>query len=270
MKIGVFFAWSGELSCKLAEAISNWLPKALQAVKPFFTPDDLEKGAKWDSEISKELDASQIGLLFLSRDNVEKPWILFEAGALSTKMGNAKVCPILFGFEPAELKGPLATFQLTRFTKDDFKKLISTINNSCGDMKLELKSFEEIFEEWWPKLDEKIKGIISSHKDEPKKEPRTERDILIEILELTRMLAKPQKPLEFGHITARGMVTPAAFDPERVLSLNATLEELGKSWGATVGTPFIEAIKREIASKYESSPSAEKIVTEAIEPDEKK
>jgi hypothetical protein len=267
LKIGVFFAWSGELSCKLAEAISNWLPKALQAVKPFFTPDDLEKGAKWDSEISKELDASQIGLLFLSRDNVEKPWILFEAGALSTKMGNAKVCPILFGFEPAELKGPLATFQLTRFTKDDFKKLISTINNSCGDMKLELKNFEEIFEEWWPKLDEKIKGIMSSHKAEPKKEPRTERDILIEILELTRMLAKPQKPFEIDDQTLREIVLPGALGPEWASRLNAAFHEPLTSWDAMKEKAHREAVKNIVNT---SIFPAKKHVSKALKPDEKK
>ena len=268
MVIKAFISWSGDLSCMLAEEIYGWLPKVLQNVKPYFSPNDLEKGVKWDSEMSKELDISQIGLVCLTHENMDKPWILFEAGALSTKMGKAKVCPILFGFEPAELKGPLATFQITRFTKDDFKKLIFTINNSSEDMKLESRNLEDVFEVWWPKLDEKIKGIMSSHIAEPKKDPRTDKDILIEILELTRVLAKPQKPFDVGHITARGFASPAAFDPERVLGLNAALEELAKS-SAAMRAKFGDAVAgktgREAAEDHESPPSSEMCF-----PDEKK
>jgi hypothetical protein len=54
----VFISWSGDLSRRLAEAIRNWLPNTLQYVKPYFTPDDIEKGKKWDNEISKALGES--------------------------------------------------------------------------------------------------------------------------------------------------------------------------------------------------------------------
>ena len=82
MATKVFLSWSGDLSRKLADALRSWLPSALQSVKPYFTPEDIEKGAKWGSEISKELESSNIGIVCLTRDNTEKPWILFEAGAL--------------------------------------------------------------------------------------------------------------------------------------------------------------------------------------------
>jgi len=133
MAIKVFISWGGELSRNLAEAIHDWLPNVLQAVKPYFTPNDLEKGVKWHYEISKELDASNIGLLCLTRDNIHNSWILFEAGALSKKIDKSRVCPILFGLEPTDLKGPLAEFEATKFTKEEFKKLISTINNSSDE-----------------------------------------------------------------------------------------------------------------------------------------
>ncbi len=56
MATKVFISWSGDLSRKLGEALRNWLPAALQYVKPYFSPDDIEKGAKWNSEIAKELE----------------------------------------------------------------------------------------------------------------------------------------------------------------------------------------------------------------------
>jgi hypothetical protein len=37
----VFISWSGELSKQLAQALRDWLPSALQYVKPYFTPADI-------------------------------------------------------------------------------------------------------------------------------------------------------------------------------------------------------------------------------------
>ena len=270
MAIKVFISWSGELSGKLAEEIHNWLPNMLQAVKPYCTLTDMEKGVKWDSEISKELDASQIGLLCLTRDNMNSSWMSFEAGALSKKMDKSRVCPIFFSLEPTDLKGPLTSFQQTKFIKDDFKKLVSTINDSSEESKLQPSNLDKVFEKWWPELEEKIKDILVSQKKVPVKDPRTERDILIEILELTRMLAKPQRPWGIGHITARGFQTPAAFDPEQAAS-HAIFEKLAESQAAIAEelAKYSCAVggktSRESAEDHESSLSSENHL-----PDEKK
>lgn len=79
----VFISWSGDLSNKLADAVRQWLPGVLQFVKPYFTPSDIEKGAKWASNIAGELESSDIGIICLTKENLDKPWILFESGALS-------------------------------------------------------------------------------------------------------------------------------------------------------------------------------------------
>lgn len=187
MATKVFISWSGELSKQLAEAIRNWIPGVLQFAKPYFTPDDIEKGAKWVSDISRELESSDIGLLCLTPDNTDKPWILFEAGALSKNFDAAHVCTILFNLEPTDLKGPLTSFQTTRFQKDDMRKLISTINNSAGDSKLESSVLTSVFDMWWPKLEERVKEILASAQDGDIDERRSDRDILEELLQLSRM-----------------------------------------------------------------------------------
>lgn len=186
----IFISWSGELSKALGETVRDWIPKVLQSVKPYFTPDDIEKGSRWSTEIGQELAKSQLGIICLTQDNQNSPWILFEAGALSKNLEESKVCPILFNFDTTDLKGPLSSFQATKFNKDDFKKLLESINNSCEETKLEQKSLDETFEVWWPKLEEKINSILSQYTTTPKPKRRTERDILEEILELTRSNAK--------------------------------------------------------------------------------
>ena len=186
----VFISWGGNLSKQLAEEVKNWLPSVLQFVKPYFTPDDIEKGTRWESNIAQELASSQIGIICLTKDNVNRPWILFEAGALSKNFGKANVCTVLFNVESTQITGPLTCFQATKFDKADFKKLIKTINETGGESKLDSKVLDDVFEMWWPRLEKKINEIIRNYKEESHEEERTERDILEELLELTRMTAK--------------------------------------------------------------------------------
>ncbi|MDZ7826632.1 MAG: TIR domain-containing protein [Gammaproteobacteria bacterium] len=65
------------------------------AAVPYFTPDDIEKGSRWSNEIAKELEASDIGVLFITQDNLDSAWIMYEAGALSKKLEKSKVLPYL-------------------------------------------------------------------------------------------------------------------------------------------------------------------------------
>jgi hypothetical protein len=190
MAVKVFLSWSGTLSKDIAEATRKWLPGVLQFVKPYFTPDDVEKGARWDSDISKELETSNIGVIFLTKENLYKPWILFEAGALSKKLEKAKVCTALFGVEPADIEGPLVSFQHTKFEKIDFKKLLTSINKEAGDLKLDQSILDEVFEMWWPRLEGEIKSILQKHKPTDTTPSRQEREILEEILELSRLTAR--------------------------------------------------------------------------------
>jgi hypothetical protein len=54
--MNVFISWSGEVSRQLAEAVRDWLPNVLQSAKPYFTPADIEKGARWETDIAKALE----------------------------------------------------------------------------------------------------------------------------------------------------------------------------------------------------------------------
>lgn len=187
MATKVFISWSGELSKKIAEAIREWLPSVLQSIKPYYTPNDINKGSRWNTEIAHELEESNIGIICLTKDNIEKPWILFEAGALSKNVGTSNVCPILFDFESTELTGPLLSFQATRFEKSDMKKMLKTINEACNESKLDTSVLDNVFEKWWPEIDEKIRGIIANYKPEQPSTTRTDRDLLEEILSLSRL-----------------------------------------------------------------------------------
>jgi hypothetical protein len=186
MATKVFISWGGDLSKKLAECIRAWLPIVIQHVRPYFTPKDIEKGSKWGSEISGELDESNIGIICLTRENITRPWILFEAGALSKDLDKSKVCTILFDIDPADIEGPLTMFQATKFTKEDFKELLTCINNASDDSPLDQSVLDSVFETMWPTLEKDINEILSKHKVPDHKTKRSDRELLEEILELTR------------------------------------------------------------------------------------
>ena len=56
----IFISWSGQLSQEIGSAIRDWLPNVIQVVKPYFTPQDIEKGARWQTEIKSELGSGPI------------------------------------------------------------------------------------------------------------------------------------------------------------------------------------------------------------------
>ena len=189
--VKVFVSWSGPLSNKLADAFRTWLPAALQSVEPYFTPADIEKGARWHTDISKELEESEIGVLFVTRNNIASQWLLYEAGALSKKLDKSKVCPIVFGIGQNDLPGPLRQFQATEFNKEDFRQLLKTINSSSGSNKLKDSVLDEAFDMWWPRLKEKFDEVLSSEESNKNELPiRTDRDIIEEILEIVRLRAQ--------------------------------------------------------------------------------
>jgi len=186
----VFISWSGDLSRSLAEAIRNWLPSALQYVKPYFSPADIEKGSKWASEIFKELSASTTCIIVLTRENLSSNWIMFEAGAISCTIDRARVCPLIFDLEATDLQGPLAQFQATKFIKEDIRQLFFNINAAAGENKLTDAVANGVFEKWWPDLEGQISQILESHKaTNAKQDIRSERDLIEELLLLTRKIS---------------------------------------------------------------------------------
>ena len=199
MSTKVFISWSGDLSRQLAEAVRNWLPGVLQYVKPYFTPDDIEKGTKWSNEIIGELEGSEVGIICLTKDNLNTHWLLFEAGALSKNFGKSKVCTLLFGIDSSDLTGPLTGFQDTKFNKVDFKKMIESINKEGGDTKLDSKVLDQVFDMWWDKLEKDINEILSGHKENDHSPTRSDREILEEVLDLARMNAS--RPLRRGKMS---------------------------------------------------------------------
>lgn len=184
----VFISWSGERSKKLAETLREWLPNVIQALDPWMSSEDIDKGASWYVDIVSELESSYFGIICLTSDNIESPWIHFEAGALSKSMEKSRVCPYLFHIDPSIIKGPLVLFQAAKSTKKDTKQLLHSINQALAENALSTEKLDKTFERWWPDLDAKFEEI-SKMKDKPVPK-KSEVELLEEILEIVRSLSR--------------------------------------------------------------------------------
>ncbi|MCU1267435.1 MAG: hypothetical protein JWM21_3753 [Acidobacteria bacterium] len=179
----VFLSWSGDRSRVMAEALRDWLPKVIQSVKPWMSAVDIDRGARWSSDIAVELADTSFGISCLTPENLSAPWIHFEAGALSKTLEKSYVCPYLFQVELADLKGPLIQFNAAKADNKDTLKLVLTINDA-QETPLPERTVEESFGVWWPQLKEALNGL--SNPQAELKQMRPERDMLEEILELVR------------------------------------------------------------------------------------
>jgi hypothetical protein len=59
----VFLSWSGERSRAIAEALREWIPNVIQAVQPWMSAEDIDKGLRWISEVAIELEQTRFGNL---------------------------------------------------------------------------------------------------------------------------------------------------------------------------------------------------------------
>lgn len=185
----IFLSWSGSKSQKLAIILRDWIPSVIQSVVPYVSSEDIDKGARWSGEIAKELDESTFGILCVTKDNSEEPWILFEAGALSKKMELSRVCPLLFDLKRSDIKGPLSQFQSSLFEKEDVRKLMISINSVCGESGISDERLNASFNMWWPNLEDsynKLKTEFEKNDVIKASDKAKQEDILEEILNVVR------------------------------------------------------------------------------------
>lgn len=187
----VFISWSGQTSHKVGLVFREWLPSVIQSLEPYVSSEDIDKGARWSTDIAKELEDSTFGILCVTKDNLHAPWLSFEAGALSKTMDKSFVTPFLFDIKRAEVNGPILQFQSTIFEKEDVKKLLNTLNKACGETRISQPMLDKAFDVWYPTLETELNKLRDSADGI---EPETE-DVIVEsqsvaiieeILELSR------------------------------------------------------------------------------------
>ena len=195
----LFISWSGAASQQIAEELRKWIPLILPAVRPFITTTDLDKGAKWLSEISRELDASGYGLVCLTSGNLTSQWLAFEAGALSKLEG--RVATLLFGIQPKDVSLPLSMFQGTRYSEAEFRQLVSSINGAvAAEVKRDEAQLDALFPKLWPDLKGAIDLVLAApgNREQPNQVGSVDlNEVAAEIMSMLRqqnsILSSPER-----------------------------------------------------------------------------
>lgn len=193
--MNLFISWSEERSQMVAQAFRPWIKCVIQAIEPFFSQNDISGGSVWINKLNEKLAASNAGIICLTPENQHREWIQFEAGALAKGLSENRVFILLIGMEPHEVTGPLASFNHTKSTKEEIKKMVFNINELLGDKSLNIDILNRVFEKYYGDFEEELKKAINHPvKDKPLK--RKDSDMQIEILDLLRGLSSRVSRIE--------------------------------------------------------------------------
>lgn len=214
-RMKVFLSWSGGKSHKVALVFRDWLPSVIQEIEPYVSSEDIDKGARWSTDIAKELEDSTFGILCVTRENINAPWLTFEAGALSKTMDKSLVSPFLFDIKRSEVDGPILQFQSTIFEREDVRKLVTTMNKACDGGKLSDERLAKAFEVWYPTLEGELNKLKETTTPEDDADESSLKDahsqqILEEILDLSRinqkLLRSQDGPMAGAFMETREMI----------------------------------------------------------------
>ena len=157
----IFISWSGLKSKAAASAIREWIQDVFQGVKPWMSESDIDPGKRWLNELQSKLNTFSSGIICVTRQNLNAPWILFETGCIAKKIDAPFVIPVLLDLTPSDLgRSPLSMFMSLSINEEDILSLVSTINKSLpAERKIPEVRLRKIFDKWWPDLEKKLKNL---------------------------------------------------------------------------------------------------------------
>jgi hypothetical protein len=192
----VFISWSGDRSKQVAELLDDWIQCVIQAVDPWMSSKDIDRGALWFTEISDQLSNTSVGIVCLTKENKDKPWILFESGALAKGLSSNRVCTFLIDLSPTDLENPLAQFNHTFPTRDSVWELVRTINLTLKEKALKESILEKVFDTYWSQFEDDFKRIIDTTPVTEITAKRKDNDIMLDVLSTVRLLDRRLRSIE--------------------------------------------------------------------------
>jgi len=193
----LFLSWSGDRSKNLASYLRHWIPQLLQHVEPWVSETDLSAGGRWADQIATELEGSNFGILCVTQENVDSPWILFEAGSLAKSLKDCRVIPYLLDLEYRDLIGPLAQFQAKKACKESTLEMVLSINEFSGT-RVPDSNVKKLFKLLWPQLESSIKLMPASSNQRIIDRPSHE--IMEDLVKTVRSIDQRMRGIERGFL----------------------------------------------------------------------
>jgi TIR domain len=185
----IFLSWSGDRSKAAALGLKSLLESIFPDAVDVFISDHIDAGDTWARRLESELEQSQFGVLCLTQDNFQAPWLLFEAGAIAKRFGSARVVPYLIDDLPAAAdRSPLAQFQHVQASREGTYRLVKSINAVREKPQVNDQKLETLFKGWWRDFEDTLKALPVSAGKQPN--PRSDRELLETILQKVDILAQ--------------------------------------------------------------------------------
>jgi hypothetical protein len=146
----VFLCWSGSRSLKLAEILRDFLLKGW-SIDCFISAYGITKGEFWFERVRQELAKSDCGIICLTPENLESRWMHFEAGSLLGAKEAKKIYTYYLDENPADVKDPFKSLQITVSTKEDTQRLLAALVGREIDT-----TDAEKFNDRWPDFSKEI------------------------------------------------------------------------------------------------------------------
>ena len=256
----IFLSWSGQRSRGIARILKGRLPLLMNAADPWMSETDIEKGERWGQVLSNVLDKAKVGIFCLTPSNVQRPALLFEAGAISKSVSEARACVLLDQLQPQNLIWPWTQFQYTKLDDQiDMAKMLSDLNGwilEAGEPAVAKERFPDALDLWWPKFHQELSALpteSTTHLPE-----RSERDILEEILENLRQQGRnfSSLPATLGTEVLRSLADSGLFAPAKNkmrVRLTPSSFEQPEEQNVRDESVLISLLRRGIASALEAA-----------------
>lgn len=155
----LFISWSREQASTIAPIIKTFCQDVL-GLEDIFLSKEIDSGRRWSDEIAEALESCNAGLIIVTAENKTAPWLNFEAGAISKRVADSNVVPLLWNISVGEIADtPLNQFQSKSFSKADLLFVMQNLAKLWG---LPAESITRRFEAMWPALDERLAAIPSA------------------------------------------------------------------------------------------------------------
>lgn len=164
-KANVFISWSQPQARAVARALHAFVRDVVPLAVPFMSDEDIESGGRWFARIEEELSSARFGIAVLTQENVTRPWLMFEVGALAKAVTSAsgeqragQVCPyVLPPLKLSQFEGtPLRDLHARLATKEHTLTLMRDVARVLGD---DVDRTSRLFERTWPDLETVLKKL---------------------------------------------------------------------------------------------------------------
>jgi hypothetical protein len=235
----VFISWSGEQSKAVAEALREFLPDVIQDLEPWMSRHAIQSGERWSLVLAQALDASAIGVVCLTKGNLDASWLHFEAGAVAKATAAdapSRVIPYLLDLEPQDVPSvnPLSHFQARRATREDTLQLLKDLNRLFPDgQAIESERLQRAFDRAWDDYSKRVEAalaLLPRVVPRPRKTEELLKDVLSEVRGISQRLDRQV-------LTSGSWASPSFFDPYSGILDSSKATPFGLGGSTIIGGP---------------------------------